>query len=254
MMMTMQSLIDAVCAAPDDMAPRVRFAEYCTATGDHDRAEFIRAQLADVESARAGGVAPDPLREMDLRHRHGRAWAGLIADRVRSYAFYGGFVERIEIDAAKLLAEAAELVRLAPIRRLRLSGVGPVVDELFASPLMARIVSLELADDQHLGDAAIRRLAASPHLGKLAYLSIGRNDVTLDGIEALAASTGLPALLQLESGRNPGDVNEIVGDDLGHICYVAGAPQARAIEAKHGRKTWLHTVEDRGRPLSPIEL
>jgi uncharacterized protein (TIGR02996 family) len=245
---------DAVLAHPDDFAPKLAFAATCDSIGDADRAEFIRFALTDVERYRAGLPAAMPTRLYDVERSRGAEWAGPIAQRFKWYGFHRGFVEWIEIDARELLANATDIYRLAPIRRLRLTNVLSVMDELFASPHLARIVSLTLVDGQHLGDRVMQLLASSPYLGKLVSLAIGANDVTLAGIDALAASTSLPALMQIDSHRNPGNVNEDVGYDQGQIVDIVVSPHAAAIEAKHGRKPWLHTFEDHGRRMYEDEF
>ena len=173
------------------------------------------------------------------------------------YDFYGGFVEDIQLDAKTFLAQADELYRLAPIRRLALQGVAPVVDELFHSPHLARIVSLSLAH-QKLGDRGIELLAASPYLGKLVSLDLPGNGITLAGVEAMAASSKLPSLKKVDLGGNPAaSVSEIVAVDGmdGRTMFPVGSEEGWKLEQRYGRKTWLHTVEDHGRrELMEVEL
>lgn len=252
-------LFQSVLQRPDDDAPRLAYADACAVAGDHERAEFIRLQLDTTTRMRAGR---DDAWELDGRARslldvHRDAWARAIGARVEWCGFYRGFVEAIQLDAAKFLACADELYQLAPIRRLILTGVSHVVDALFSSPHLARIVSLSVAR-QELGDRGVELLANSPYLGKLASLDLRWNGVTLNGIEAMAASSKLPALISVSLWGNPASsASEAVGIDGvdGRTLFPHGSEDGSNIEAKYGRKRWLHTVEDHGRrELNEAEL
>jgi hypothetical protein len=164
------------------------------------------------------------------------------------FEFHRGFVEQIKIDARRFLDTAEELYNLAPIRKLSITGLLPVIDRFFASPHLDRIVSLYV-EYQHIGDAGVKLIAESPHLKKLALLGLCGNDVTLTGVETLAASHSLPSLKQVEFTGNPaGVVSEIVSNDIlsPEVVFAAGSEEAYRIEQIYGRKTWLHTVEDHG--------
>jgi uncharacterized protein (TIGR02996 family) len=261
-MMSNMSLVDlekAVIDNPDAEAPRLAFAEASDADGDRDRAEFIRLQIETAHRIREGREDWSEFvhRKRELRNAHGDDWARAIRRRVLWYDFYGGFVEAIELDASDFLARAEELYQVAPIRRLILKGVAPVIDKLFNSPHLARIVSLGLGH-QRLGDAGVELLAASPYLSKLALLDLPGNQITLAAVDAMAASSTLPSLQQVNFAGNPAkSVSEIVGLDGadGRTLFPSGSEDALKIEQRHGRKTWLQAVEDHGRrELHPAEF
>ncbi len=137
---------------------------------------------------------------------------------------------------------------MAPIRKLRITGLRPVMKEFFESPFLRRIAVVYI-EYQHIGDEGVGLIASSPHLGKLVALGLCGNDVTLAGVEALAASTTLSSLKAVDFTGNPAEVvKEIVSVDGmdPRAVWAEGSAEALRIEAKYGRKTWLHTVEDHG--------
>jgi hypothetical protein len=158
-----------------------------------------------------------------------------------------GFVEDIEIDAAAFLQQGKELYMLAPIRRLYLKKVAAVADALFSSQLLERIVCLGI-DRQKLNDHHVALLAESPHLSRLGCLDLTGNDVTTAGLECLMRSKGLPSLRCTKFFGCPvfeTELGDEFGDDQGHIVDIFDG--LWPIEKRLGRKTWLHTVWDRGR-------
>jgi uncharacterized protein (TIGR02996 family) len=246
----MNALLEKVLSDPDSDGPRIEYAEACEAVGDLLRARFIRLQLEAIHLKRIGDrFAFEPsLAARELSKTYGAKWAGPIQDRVAHFEFYRGFVEEVEIDARTYLDTAEELNGLAPIRKLSITGLKPVMEEFFSSPHLRRIVSLYL-EHEHIGDEGVRVIARSPHLGKLVALGLAVNKVTLHGVEALAASTTLPFLKQVDFTGNPAEVvKEIVSCDGmdPRVVWADPSEEALKIEAKYGRKTWLHTVEDHG--------
>lgn len=256
--MALEELFQAVIDDPDADAPRLAYAEGCEAAGQRERAQFIRLQVeAAVLARQPAGEWWRPARRADqMLEPHREEWAGPVGGRVAWYDFYRGFVEVVKLDAGAFLVQAGELYRLAPIRRLVLTGVKPVVGDLFASPYLGRIVQLSM-ERQGLDDRDLEVLAASPYLGKLAWLDLHWNPITVAGVEALAASSGLGALRYVGlAGTEADAASEVVGEDWDGTLFPngPGAPGA-AIERRHGRKAWLHTVEDNGgRRLREAEL
>jgi len=181
---------------PDDDEPRVAYAAWMAAQG-HEFAQtvaaFISAQLRVARAFRTHRrVDVGPLRNWrgeprfvsSAEFRAGdslRPWYLGELGALMSLGFVGwpqvyrGFIERVGVRARHLLQIGAELFSLAPIRHLVVVRVPEVVDELAASPLLARIRSLSLprysADDE-LTDDTLQRLVASPHLGNLAHLRV----------------------------------------------------------------------------------
>ena len=101
------------------------------------------------------------------------------------------------------------------------------------------------SEDAPLGDGGLRTLAASPHLGKLVLLQLAWNEISIDGVEALAASKMIPALRDVGLGNNPvGSVTEEYGVDALSLEIVRDGislpPLGRMLEAKYGELRWLH--------------
>ncbi|MCE9580581.1 MAG: TIGR02996 domain-containing protein [Deltaproteobacteria bacterium] len=244
-------LLREVLDTPDADQPRSRYADCIEAAGDGGRAAFIRIQLEEARLLRAGIPVPNELvsAAVRLENAHGRDWVAPIRERVVAAHFYRGFVEHIEIDAATFLEKAPELYALAPIRRLTLREPAPVLPQLCNSPHLDRIVSLELqAIRQRFDDEGLRQIYSSPHMQRLVYLGLDGNRVTEAGVEALAASGALPNLRELELRSTPAKaLAEYVEDDAGLVLDAYGSAGAAAIDAKYGRKTWLHPVEDNQR-------
>lgn len=239
-----------VLEAPDAEAPRLLFADAVEQMDQVDRARFIRWQIEEAHQRRKPRSQwhVPAAKATALLETHRDEWAGPIRSKVDWFDFYRGFVEEIKIDARVFLESADDLFRLAPIRKLWITGLKPVCGEFFLSPHLEQVASL-IIEHQHIGDTGMKMIADSPHLRKLVFLGLVGNDVTIAGVESLAASTGLPALKGVELAGNPAEVVcEIVSyDALDPECLFAeGSVEADRIDAKYGRKTWLHTVEDHG--------
>lgn len=213
----------AVIAHPNDDAPRHAYAAWFAAQ-DHEFAQllgaFITAQLRVAEAFRT-----DPWAEVNAlrcwradatyvsmpEFRAGDVLRLWFQDSVSPLAslglvgwpqIYRGFVERVSMRASRFLEIADELFRIAPIRLLVLVGVGAVVDELAASPHLARIRSLSLPRyglNDDLTDDALRRLIGSPYLGQLAHLRlVHQHRVTVRGYEHVVTARTLPQLSSFE--------------------------------------------------------
>jgi hypothetical protein len=235
-MRRLEALLEQVLAAPDDEAPRAAYA-VAVRRSDPDRAKLINVQL---RIARALTTDQDRahLTAGDLISAHGRRWAEPVHDLVEGWQFFRGFVEVVRLDAARFLSVAPQLYRRAPVLHLDLTGVRPVAAELFGSPLLARIKSLELSgirSENDLGDPEALTLAASPYLGRLEWLDLSNNRIGTDGLEALAASTGLPRLGYLRFDHNAvPDPTPRFADE-----YDATSRVGRELQDRYGPRDWL---------------
>ena len=63
--------IEAICADPDDDAPRLVFSDWLEEHGNIDRAEFIRIQCEIGPAHSSRGDHPLRFREGELRAEHG---------------------------------------------------------------------------------------------------------------------------------------------------------------------------------------
>ena len=249
-MTTRDDLVRTVIANPDADAPREAFANWGVPHGDL-QGKLAQIQLAEAHERRVGTTADANLRYSEaqvLIEQHGGTWAR-DASAIASYPrFFRGFVESVVMDVPAFLARAPELYAIAPVREVIFIDAGPHIDALAASPHLARLVAIEFynrSETAPLGDAGLRTLAESPHLGKLALLQLAWNEISLDGVEAIAASKMLPGLRDVSLGNNPvGGVVEEYGVDALNFEIVRDGislpPLGRALEEKYGKLRWLH--------------
>ncbi|HET7504340.1 MAG TPA: hypothetical protein VFK02_25135 [Kofleriaceae bacterium] len=234
-MADLTALLEAVVDAPTDDAPRLAYAR-AIAASDPERAELIELQLA-VARARKTHTAPPAGaldREFRLIRDRGAAWAADVKPLVDKWQYLRGFVEVVTLPAAAFLQRAADLYRRAPVLHLDLTGAKPVAAALFASPHLARLVSLKLAGEG-LGDAEAKLLAASPHLARLEWLDLSRNQIGAAGLEAIAASSHLPRLGYVSFAANAvADPTPQHADE-----YDADSAVAKQLQAKYGPRAWL---------------
>jgi hypothetical protein len=170
---------------------------------------------------------------------------------------YRGFIERVAMRAGRFLELADELFRLAPIRHLVLICVPAVVDELAASPHLARIRSLSLprhSGADELSDDTVARLVASPHLGQLAHLRlVHQQGLTAPAFERIATAATLPQLSHLEiyTPLRLGDHDAATYDPIGRSeRMIAYDTPMRAVQPKDwiaeaGARAGLRTVRAR---------
>lgn len=229
------ALMQAVVDAPTEDAPRAAYARAIAAT-DPERAELIDIQLELARADRAHIDTPSELsnRKVILLRKHGARWAADVQPLVDGWVFLRGFVEEAKLDAARFLSVAPELYRRAPVLHLDLTGVKPVAAELFQSPYLARIQSLDLLRNG-LGDAEVAALAASPHLANLRWLDLSINKIGAAGLEALAASRSLPRLgyVGLATNAIPDPTPQHADE------WDATSPVGKELQRKYGPRAWL---------------
>jgi uncharacterized protein (TIGR02996 family) len=160
-----EELLQAVLDRPEEDKARLTYAAHCDQHGD-PRGQFIRVQCQLADMMRRQHIDHDiyvPALQLEekLLAKHGKEWASPVQRLVTASHFYRGFVEEVVLDARKFLRLAPELYRRAPILRLHLTHPAPVVEELFASPDLDRILSLSLGDGR-IGDKGAGRLTPSP--------------------------------------------------------------------------------------------
>jgi uncharacterized protein (TIGR02996 family) len=245
-------LYQQILAAPRDDEPRLAYAA-AVARADPGRAEFIRLQIAESLRGR-GQPEPDYAagdrfddRSFRLMTDRGNEWARGIRTLVTGWTYLRGFIGGVKIDAARFLAIAPQLYRLAPIEHLHLTGVGPVAAELFASPFLQPVQSLAIpgwwernpqtnyVEWEQVGDAEAALIAGSPHLGRLEWLDLTNNLIGAAGLDALAASANLPSLGYLGfSGNQTEDPTPRHADE-----YDGYTLEGVELERRYGHKDWL---------------
>jgi uncharacterized protein (TIGR02996 family) len=224
------ALLRAIGEHPEEDTPRLMYADWLEENGQPERADFVRAQ---VELARPG-LSPAErypfvrknvyyltnfvrLWRDQLPQLPGVEWGDfnrglveevrttterpLVAHAAEVFAVPGIHVLRLwRLDDGRLLAEVPELIRL---RALRLIGGAPATTlrDLFASPYLARLTTLDLhgsqASDATAADLADGRFPDS------AELRLSSNAIGNRGARALANSPHLSHLRLLDLRGNP---------------------------------------------------
>jgi len=272
------SLLAEIIARPDDDAPRRAYAEWMGGQAEITPvippdaiAWFVGAQLDIASALRANPKADTGLflqESPTARHSLHSSRRGLMAgygrweiesvrELVERPQFFRGFIEHVAMKAKYFLMFAEEIYSLAPIRHLTLTYCGEHIEELAASPHLARIRSLNLPNrmlNNHytrlneLTDEHIRVLASSPHLGKLAYLDLEDNTaLTPRALDHLASSTQLPSLSHVrldhyDYHRQWGEW----GDYQRTLSTRRTVDWTVELEDRHGYLPWLHADEHYG--------
>jgi len=115
------AFLTSIREAPEDDTPRLIFADWLEdEAGQPLRAELIRAQCALArgaadEEALSGRVG-------ELLTTYGKTWAGSLEGMVLSWSYRRGLIETVEISCRALRDHGDDLVRLAPVRQVRLRG------------------------------------------------------------------------------------------------------------------------------------
>lgn len=248
----MNKLIADVIAAPDEDGPRLAYAAAIHA--EHaERSRFIELQLLCAIAESDKDALPKPALKYgadDLLKAHGNTWASGLCPPCLEVYYVRGFVEHVALSMRDFLTHGAALLAQAPIRHLDLSWSPGMAAQLFASPLLSSVRSLNL-DRCSLGDEEMRWLAASPYLGNLEWLELLRNHVGMDGVRALAASALLPRLRYVGFFGNPADPTEELFFDQGYVIDRGLPEQGRIIEAEFGPVDWLHLDAATSRDVPP---
>jgi uncharacterized protein (TIGR02996 family) len=239
-MPTLADLNQAVINSPVEDAPRLAYAAAADAAKD-PRGAFIRMQIKHLDQR---GSPPLAERQQidEWVARFGPAWAGPVASMVDRSWFERGFAGHVRLSAAKFLASGQRLYAAAPVLHLDLTQAKAVFAELCASPLLSRIRSLHLQEND-LDDESMRALAASTQLRELRWLSLAFNKVDTFGVELLASSKNFPRLKYVSLAANPCNPGERVADDQGYIVDRWLPPEGEQLEARHGHIPWLHVPE-----------
>jgi hypothetical protein len=185
---------EALVAAPDDDGARLAWA---AAQGGP------RAELVEIQCALAGGDERADLRarEQELLAMHGGEWAAPIvfALGAHRWRFSRGFVEEIEVTAARLLRRIDALPRTL-VTRVRVTELDGRLAELLAQAPLAGLRALDLRANG-LTSQDVARLAEAS-LPLLRALDLSCNDIDDRGAERLALASGLVRLERLGLAAN----------------------------------------------------
>jgi hypothetical protein len=247
--MTPTDALHAVLTSPSPDAPRRAFAD-AVAGSDPARSKFTLLGLEVARAlrrrdnygswtsieAQARTAAPFAVREAWLAPLV--AAAGTLGPGLKP-RFGRGFPEGVTLQAADFLHVAPALYARAPVLDLELSGVAAVADELFDSPFLARIRSINfLGSDIVL--PVVERIARSPFVGNLLWLNLYGQPCGMAGLEALAASSSLPSLAWVGGGgRGCPDVNPLPKEDESGAYAHSPNPLAVSLAQRFGQRRWL---------------
>jgi uncharacterized protein (TIGR02996 family) len=181
--------IPAIQENIDDDAPRLVYSDWLEEQGQTARAEFIRVQI-DLANLPVNDIRRIALRgrERELLRRHGPEWRKPFRNLVRRLEFRRGFPEPVVVDGPVFLSHSAEIMRMTPIRHLRLNKIRTIFDQLVGSKALDRIPSLEFDPVKPLGARRVEKLLASPHLSRLTALDLSQHHIGQGGLRALGKS------------------------------------------------------------------
>lgn len=243
-------LLEAICADPWDDAPRLAYAAWLEQQAPSDpRAEAIR--LAVKTHAKRLNTLPelddrlqllaDQDRLQELLGQHQARWHEPVLELAEQCSSQRGFVASATLSARAFVEHAAELFARAPLVHIILNDVAGHLAAFCASPYVGRIRSLSLTR-QGLGDPQLRTLAAAEGFEQLWYLDLADNQISVDGVIALAASEHFPQLRHVVLDNNPGDVHERCHVELA-VVDAWLPPAGKKLEEQIGPVPWLHFPE-----------
>ncbi len=216
-----QPFLDAVFDRYADDDPRLVYADFLDDSGEPERAELVRVQLALARLDADAPLRPELSdRQAELLARNRAAWTTHLAGLVVSVDFRRGIPDSATVDAATFLARGAELFRRLRVRRLRLLDAAPFVSKLAGSPLLTNVRELDLCNGD-LGNAGLAAFLRSPFLKQLEALDLGFNGLDDAGADALARCVTLPELTALALNDN----DRITADGLRQLAdspFLAG--------------------------------
>ena len=243
-----ESFLRGVIEHPDDDAPRLAYADWFEKEGAKERAEVIRVQCALAKSP------PDDPRLATLREREQRllaefgwAWAEEFGNKIQSWQFHRGFIERIENGFDTSAEHIESLLNLAPIRYFRdTSQLDDLSGVVAALPKLRGLAGLEFDALYAFDNEHVAKILASPYLANLRTLVLhhDRNGNLADDdmlVEAMAS----PNRANLEELAVNVD-SAWRGPSRKVLRAIAASPHLRKL-----RKLNLTHAAEEGNPLRP---
>lgn len=208
-MPTHEEFAKAICAAPDDDALRLIYADWLEEQGDTEnaaRAELIRLQIERSLRQKTSGRTPFSTswsadfetqyeREQAILDKYAKKWVAQLP-RLPGILwhedFERGFIWNVSaVGYRELKANAQTIFHTTPVNSLSIHLRGA---RAFARlPELAGIRRL-IIDDGRLGPDDTKALAASPYLSNLRELWLCGNRIGSEGLRALAQSSTLTSL------------------------------------------------------------
>ncbi len=115
---THNALFQAILDNPDDDGVRLVYADFLEERGEPERAAFIRVQIELAQLPEGDPRRPAlSAREQALLKEHEKEWASPLRPWATRWGFRRGFVEEATLPGQVYLDHAADMARLAPVRR-----------------------------------------------------------------------------------------------------------------------------------------
>ena len=194
--------LERVRERPEDDAPRLITADWFDDIGEHDRAEFIRLQLAIAKLEY--GTAPRTQlkkREEQLLFVHRQEWAAPFKEYATAVEFRRGFIEEVTLPARTFLKQWPNISALAPIRNVNLLDVGDDPRAVMHSPYLQQLHGLRV-ESQYLADTLAEAIADSQQLGNIQRLQLDSNTITDVGVALITNCPSLQNLRHLNLAKN----------------------------------------------------
>ncbi len=196
------ALLAAIIAQPDDDTARLVFADWLQEHGQERRAQFIRVQVWAERAEPFSAEARKQTRFAELLlEGHRGAWSRHLQQRLVSWEFRRGFIERATVNVATFARDAAELFQLEPIRCLKpirfATGATTVpLESLFDVPQLERITRLDFTGFR-LSPVELEPMVSCQFLGNLTDLCLHAAPVHPNWLRDVLAGPSLPALVGL---------------------------------------------------------
>jgi uncharacterized protein (TIGR02996 family) len=201
--MSQAAFLRAICAQPEQLTPRLVFADWLDEQGQPRAAawaECIRAQCRLLElPIDHPAWLPTHLRSQALIARWGKGWLGPTRQHLRRWYFRAGLVESIVVDADVFLLHADAIVAATPVQQVRLVQVNRVAwPNLLATLARLRIPRLDLRHEP-VTPFRLEELARSPYAAHLTALGLRGTGVSnTGGIQRFADFSTFPNLTELD--------------------------------------------------------
>ncbi len=222
-----QAFLKPILARYHDDGPRLVYADFLDESDDP--ADRARGELIRVQCALAR-LSHDHPRRVELTYREGEllhtylpVWADHLRGLADGFEFRRGLLDAVSVSSATFLARGAELLRRAPVRRVRLLDAARHIAKLAYCPLLASVRELDLCGND-LGNGGVNVLLRSPYLGRVQGLDLSFNGVCDGGVQLLARSASLSRLRALALSDN----GQVGSDGL---AMLADSPHLAGLRA-----------------------
>ena len=199
------AFIEEIRQAPDDITPRLIYADFLEDDGN-PRGEFIRVQC-ELSQTSAGDSSRPALfdRERELLQEFGERWLAPVralgVENVSHASFRCGLLERVRISADKFLQHNVELFRLLPaLTCLDLRQPQAVGRQLADCDMPPQVTALDLSAN-HLEPSHLQTLNSAGWAAGIQSLSLQMNQLN-DDVFAVLGDGNWQALRQLKVGMN----------------------------------------------------